>query len=80
MGDSAVSLGFVLAIVILRSLVDPHARRPSVIPDPDDLEHVASLQFELIASPWLISPQGGHFVVRMDLVFRVIILEGRKLL
>src|SRR5271154_1989722 len=72
---STVSLSIVLAIVVLSTFVDTDSCRPAIVPDANHLEHIAALQLKLVASPWLIGPQDGDFVVRMDVVWRIIILE-----
>jgi hypothetical protein len=52
----------------------------AIVPDADNFEHIAALQFELITGPSLICPEGSYYIVRVDIVLRVVILEELELL
>ena len=76
---ATIPLRLVLRPPILRLLPYPHPSRPSIIPDPEDFDHIASLEVEFICGSRLVGPERANDVGGMDLVLGVVILEEGEL-
>lgn len=77
---AAISLRLSPRLPFLCSLINHETRRPTVIPDAHDLEHISTLQSKLIRSPGLVSPQDGNLFARVNVVLGIVVFEERQLL
>lgn len=77
---STVALFSVSCVVIFGILGDSNSCSPAVVPNADDLQHIATVQRKLVVCARLVCPQGGNTITGSNVILRVIILERRKLL
>lgn len=78
--NARVTLDGSPCLPLVRRLREPDTRGPPVVPDADNLEHVSTLQLELVISSGLVCPENGDGIVRMYVLLGVVIFEELQLL
>lgn len=51
-------------------------RAVTIIPNTHNLKHITPIQIELIHGSRLICPQNSNFIVWMDIILRIIVLDN----